>query len=313
MTIVRKQDRIGSEGAPGGDLCHAGTRFVMPSSLHSHRLPHLEVRGPETTGPIDDLAWVRLFRDRWLQPSGVTEPTALVINLEGRFLTPNVLLQLIIPIAQAARAGTYGPLSVVVCTQDEATRTVLRSLAGTHNLALYLARSPSQLDEAEPAGPLTTSERDTLSILHRLGGRTTISSFAQAAAMEPNAATNRLVNVLSKGFVQRVERSRREGQLYLDPRAARPKEDPADPTSADFAVPEAVRSDVRALAEMQAREAGPLLADAWLEFLSTHRGYLAEEHERLADLVRRGDTEALADVGRRYAKKQAKARRKDSG
>jgi hypothetical protein len=157
---------------------------------------------------------------------------------------------------------------------------------------------------------LTPTEQETLRILQRLGGRTTIASFATNAGLEANAATNRLTNVLSKGFVQRVDRSRREGQLFLDPRAARPKEDPADPTSTDFAVPEAVRSDVRALAEMQAREAGPLLADAWLEFLDTHRGYLAEEHERLADLVKRGDSEGLAEVGRRYARKQAQARRK---
>ncbi len=282
----------------------------MPSSLRSHRLPHLEVRGPDTTGPLDDVERIRQFREALLQPSGVSEPTALVINLEGRFPTPSVLLELIIPLAQAARAGTYGPLALIVCTQDEGTRTVLRALAETRDLALYLAPSPDELEAAEPAGPLTPTERQTLGLLHRLGGRTTISSFARTAGLEANAATNRLTNVLSKGFVQRVERSRREGQLFLDPRAARPKEDPADPTSTDFTVPEAVRSDVRALAEMQAREAGPLLADAWLEFLNTHRGYLAEEHERLAELVKRGDTEGLAEVGRRYAKKQAQARRK---
>jgi len=284
--------------------------FTMSSYLESHRLPHLFVKGPDTTGPLDDVAAMRKFRDELVMPSGVTEPTALVINLEGRFPSPGVLLELILPLAQAARAGTYGPLALVVCSQDEAVRTVVRALAQMHDVAIFLARSPSELDQAEPAGQLTPTERETLEVLHRLGGRTTVSTFAGATGLESNAATNRLVSVLDKGFVQRVERPRRQGQLFLDPRAARPAQDPADPTSGDFNVPEEVRSDVLALAEMQSREPGPLLSEAWLEFMTKHGGYLAAEHERLADLVKQGDEEGLADVGRRFAKKQAQARRK---
>ena len=78
------------------------------------------------------------------------------------------------------------------------------------------------------------------------------------------------------------------------------REDPADPTSGDFDAPEPVRRDFRALAEMQVREPGPYLANAWQEFLSEHRDYLAAEHDRLAYLVKRRDKAGLAEVGRRF-------------
>jgi len=220
-----------------------------------------------------------------------------------------VLVELILPLAQAARAGTYGPLALVVCTQDDAVRIVMKALAETHSLPIFLARSPSELYDAEPAGPLTTTERETLEVLRRLGGRTTVSTFAEATSLEPNAATNRLVNVVNKGFVQRVERTGRQGQLFVDPRAARPAEEPADPTSGDFGVPESVRSDVRALTEMQVREPGPNLANAWHEILAKHEDYFATEHDRLADMVKRDDKAGLTEVGRQYARKQAQARR----
>lgn len=279
------------------------------SALESHRLPRLVIRGPGTTGPLDNVAEIRRFRDNLLNPSGVTEPTALVVNLEGRFPSPGVLVELILPLAQAARAGTHGPLALVVCTQDAAVQVLMKALAETYALPIFLASSPSELGDAEPAGPLTATERETLEVLRRLGGRATVSTFAEATSLEPNAATNRLVNVVNKGFVQRVERPGRQGQLFVDPRAARPAEDPADPTSGDFSVPEPVRSDVRALTEMQVREPGPNLANAWHEILSKHREYFAAEHDRLADMVKRDDTEGLSEAGRQYAKKQAQARR----
>lgn len=279
------------------------------SSLESHRLPRLVVRGPDTTGPLDDVAEIRRFRDALLNPSGVTEPTALVVNLEGRFPSPAVLVELILPLAKAAKSGTYGPLALVVCTQDDAVRVVMRALAQTQTLPIFLARSPGELHDAEPAGPLTATERETLEVLRRLGGRATVSTFAEATSLEPNAATNRLVNVVNKGFVQRVERPGRQGQLFVDPRAARPAEDPADPTSGDFGIPESVRSDVRALTEMQVREPGPNLANAWHEILAKHHDYFAAEHDRLAEMVERDDRAGLGQAGRQFAKKQAQARR----
>lgn len=281
----------------------------MPSYLDSHSLPRLFIKGPDTTGPLDDVVKIRHFRDAELiAPSGVSEPTTLILNLEGRYPTPSVLVELVLPLTQEAKAGRYGPMTVVVCTQDDGLRTLLSALAQDQDVPLFIAPSPRQLDKAEPVGSLTATERETLDLLRRLGGRSTIATFAQAAGLEANAATNRLVNLMNKGFLQRVERPRRQGQLFLDPRAARPPEDPADPTSGDFQAPEPVRRDVRALAEMQAREPGQYLANAWQEFLSEHRDYLAAEHERLADVVKRRDAAGLGEAGRREAKKQAQAR-----
>jgi hypothetical protein len=43
--------------------------------------------------------------------------------------------------------------------------------------------------------------------------------------------------------------------------------------------------------------------------MAEHGEYLAAEHERLAELVKNQDKEGLAEVGRKFAKKQAQARR----
>lgn len=279
----------------------------MSSFLASHQLPRLEVRGPDTTGPLFDLEAIDRFRDGLVEPSGVSEPTTLAINLEGRFPSPGVLVDLILPLARAVKGGMYGPLNVVVCTQDQAVQNIIGALASAEDLRIFIAPSRRELDLAEPVGRLTATEKETLDIVNGLGGRATVAMFSTATGLEPNAATNRLVALLNKGFVQRVQRPGRQGQLFLDPRIAAEEVD--DPTSGDYRVPEAVRRDVRALTEMQVREPGQFLANAWQEFLESHTDYLATEHARLTDLVKRGDREGLAQAGRRYAKKQAQSRR----
>jgi len=283
----------------------------MTSLLHSHRLPRLELRAPNTpdgtVGLFLDRALMASFRE-WLLPSGVSEPTVLALNLEGRLLSAPILLELVVPLGQAARGRTLGSLAVVLCTEDEGMRELLRSLAQTHDLALFVAPSVERLSEAEPLGSLTPTEYETLDVLQRLGGRVTVANFAQATGLEPSAATNRLVNVFQKGFVHRVERPRREGLLFVDPRAATPVEDPADPTSGDFLLSQPLRRDVRALADMQGREPGALLASAWHEFLDTHRDQLAADHDALRAAIKSGDKDELARFSKRYSKKQAEAR-----
>jgi predicted transcriptional regulator len=243
-----------------------------------------------------------------VKASGVTEPTVLAINIEGRLLSPGVLVEFVVPLGQAARARTFGPLAIVLCTSDEGTRDILRAIAESHNLALFVAPSPDKLSEAEPLGPLTATEVETLDVVRRLGGRVTVANFAQATKLEATAATNRLVNVFKKGYVQRVERSRRDGVLFVDPRAATPSEDPADPTSGDFSLPEPMRRDVKALADMQGREPSAVLATAWQKFLSTQKDQLAADHRALQDAMKRGDKDELARLSKRFAKKQAQAR-----
>ena len=261
-----------------------------------------------TAGPLVDRAAMARFREWVVQASGVKEPTVLALNLEGRFPSAPVLLELVVPLGRAARGRTFGPLAIVLCTEDNATREVLRALAETYDLALFVAPSAERLAEAEPLGSLSPTERETLEVLRRLGGRVTVANFALATGLEPNAATNRLVSVAGKGFVHRVDRPRRDGSLYVDPRAATPGEDPADPTSGDFSLSEPLRRDVKALAEMQDRESGAALASAWTDLLETHKDQFAADHEALRAAVKRGDKEELAQFARRYAKKQAATR-----
>lgn len=284
----------------------------MPSLVESHRMPHLEVRAPElpgeTVGPLIDRALAAAFRDWLIQPSGVTEPTVVAINLEGRFPSASVLNELVVPLGRLARSGSNGPLAIVICTGDEGTRDVLRALARTYDLALFWAPSVNEIQAAEPLGPLTETDTETLQIVERLGGRVTVSSFAGSAGLEANAASNRLVSVAQKGFLHRVDRPRRHGILFVDPRIASPKEDPADPTSGDFLVPQPLRRDVKALAEMQGREPGAVLANAWQEFLQTHEGQLARDHAELAEAMKRGDHAELSSFSKQYNKKQAESR-----
>src|SRR4051794_37912886 len=102
----------------------------MPSSLlDSHKLPHLELRAPimpgGTVGPLVDRAAVTQFVSGLVNASGVKEPTVLLVNLEGRFPSPAVLVDLVVPLGEAARTGAFGPLAIVFIISDDATRSVL--------------------------------------------------------------------------------------------------------------------------------------------------------------------------------------------
>lgn len=247
----------------------------------------------------------------WIESSGVQDPTVLAINLEGRFATPSALMELVLPLAKSVSGGAYGQLALVFCTPEPATKAVLEALAQANQATFFIADSIDDLRDAEPAGPLTTGELETLRMLRGLGGRSTVSVFAAEASLEPSAANNRLMNVSEKGLVQWQDRSRKEGRLYFDPRTAVPAEDPADPTADDYDVPESIRNDIRTLAEMQGRDPGSLYAEAMGEFVSRHRDYLREEHERVRDALAADDDEALKTSARRYAKKQAAVRARE--
>jgi DNA-binding MarR family transcriptional regulator len=177
----------------------------------------VHVRRPPTGEPTE----LAQYRDQQLvHPSGVERPTIVALDLEGRIPSVADLDQLVVPLARAARAGSLGPLALVVCTSNPPTRDTLRALAQQFDLALFVAPSLERLTEAEPYGALTPTERETLDVMHRLGGTVTVAKFADATGLGPSAATNRLVSVQQKGFVQRVERPRAAGSIYLDPRDA---------------------------------------------------------------------------------------------
>lgn len=268
--------------------------------------PGLHVRGP-THGVFDQFPPARW--ENWLVPSGVQDPSVLAVNLEGRFPTPAALVDLVLPVAKAVENNSLGQLVLIFCTPDPATKIILRALAESHDVAFFIADSVDEIRNAEPAGSLTPTELETLELLHRLGGRTTVSVFAAEASLEPSAANNRLMSVREHGLLPWQTRSRRAGNLFLDARYAVPTEDPADPTAEDFEIPAEVRSDVRALAEMQGRDPRALYAEAVSDFLERHRDHLSTEHDRLQEAIANNDEEALKAVARQYAKKRAQARR----
>jgi hypothetical protein len=224
--------------------------------------PRLEERKPPSTGPIN----IAFFREsQVVNPSGVKEPTVVALDLAE--WTPSVpeLVELVVPLAQGARSGHLGPLALVLCTSDQPTRDVLRALAETYDLAMFLAPAVNRLGEAEPLGVLTPTERQTLDVMQRLGGVVSVAKFAEATRLAAPAATNRLVSVAQKGFVQKVERPRQAGAVFLDPRAAIPANQPHFPE-----LQARRRRELEIFAAVAGRSPEDMMASAQTEYLEEH-------------------------------------------
>ncbi|HVA10220.1 MAG TPA: hypothetical protein VNG12_26180 [Acidimicrobiales bacterium] len=279
----------------------------MPSPLATHSMPRVEHRSP-TSGPLLDIGAITAFLASAVQPSGVEGPTVLIINLEGRFPGAAALYELMVPFGRAISSGAYGQLALVFATPDPTLASVIRAIAQSVGIGMFLAPSADALDEAEPIGPLTPTDIETLEVLRRLGGRASVSMLAQAADIDHKAAGNRLTLLDQKQLVLRVDRSRREGHLYLDPRAGVEKDEPIGPSSPEFGVPADVRADVKALAEMQGREPDEVLAEAWTEFLRKHAAELAREHKEVAEMMRKGDKASVARYTARHSEARARSR-----
>src|SRR4051794_15851659 len=163
--------------------------------------PRMHVRGP-TYGLLDDVDVVRYLRDLWIEPSGVETPSVLAVDLQGRFPTPDALVELVLPLAREVSSGSYGQLALIFCTPNESAKIILRGLAESQAVSFFIADSVDAISDAEPGGPLTAAQLDTLERLRRLGGSATASVFAAEASLEPSAATNRLVGLRDLGLVQ---------------------------------------------------------------------------------------------------------------
>jgi hypothetical protein len=278
----------------------------MLSNLEVHSLPELEHRSP-TTGPLMDVGAVSAFIAGLVKPSGVGVPTVLIINLEGRFPTAAVLYELVVGLGRAIQSRSHGELALVFATPDPGLGAVIRAIAESQGLCLFLTASADALESAEPIGRLTASDFETLAILRRLGGRASVSTLAHAASIDHKAAGNRLKALDQRQLVLRVERPRREGHIYLDPRVATQSEEPSDPTSAEFGLPAALRSDVSALAAMQGREPAAVLAEAFNEFLRKHSDEMGKEHAEISKMMRAGDKKGVAAYTGRHAARRARA------
>jgi len=171
-----------------------------------------------TGGDLLDPGFTSQVREDLLQRFAQSAENVAVLNLGGAVFSPGALQELLLPLARRLRAGDPHPLALVVIAEDRGVADFVRMLAATHSLTLYISDRPGRVSEAEPAGRLTPTERQTLDALAALGGRATVSTFAHQLQMHVTAAGNRLSNLADRGYLQREQRSRRQGDEFVDPR-----------------------------------------------------------------------------------------------
>jgi hypothetical protein len=167
----------------------------------------------------NDRSGASFLRDRYFPPTAVDRPTIAVLEI-GAEPTMGTLKEFLVPLAQRIRGGAYGQLFLLVRTQDDDIAEFVRYLSREYDLAMFI--SPSGPEEgATPAGDLSSTEEATIAALRSLGGASTPPQLAQAIGIESTAAGNRLVNLERKGYVYRIGRARRQGDLFIDPWATR--------------------------------------------------------------------------------------------
>lgn len=172
----------------------------------------------------NDRSGASFLRDQFFPPTAVDRPTVVVLDITS-VPTMGTLKEFLVPLAQRIKGGLYGQLFLLVRSHDDDVAEFVRFLSREYDLPIFLA-SPSA-PEAPPGGELTSTEVATIETLRSLGGASTPPQLAQAIGIEPTAAGNRLVNLERKGYLYRVTRSRRRGDLFIDPWANRPKPDMA--------------------------------------------------------------------------------------
>jgi DNA-binding MarR family transcriptional regulator len=157
-----------------------------------------------------------------IPPSAASAPTTLVLDLSGVQPTSAALREVVVTLGQRLRGGVLGDFKVVIATSDAAIAEMIELLAREHELPLFLADSPADADvrEARAVGPLTQVELETLNELHAIGGGATVAALAGAIGMKASAINNRLSSLERKGYLYRIQRDRRRGDFFVDPRVS---------------------------------------------------------------------------------------------
>src|SRR3954467_7134433 len=165
--------------------------MLPPMSVLDKRIEYRPSRPGTAVYP--DRHQVAQYREREFPPTATDWERIFCINLEGGFFSPGALMELVVPLGQAMRAGTYGSAALVVVSTDDGTIEFLEALAQKHELPIFLSASPTApLSEARPIGALTTAEMETYGLIRGAGGEVTSSRVADIAGIEVNAAVNRL-------------------------------------------------------------------------------------------------------------------------
>jgi hypothetical protein len=262
------------------------------------------------TAVYPDRHEVAYRRNESFPPTASGHEQVFLINLEGGFFSPGSLMEMILPLAQAIRAGVHGPTALVVVTSDESTVEFLEALGSRHDLSFFISNSANQpFSEARPVGALTATEAETLALVRQGGGEVTSSMVAALAGIEPNAAVNRVSSLARKGYLHRVSRPRSEGDVFVDLLSAAERTSSslnATTSAAEFTIPEAVRQGVLELAAMQGTQPAEVLMRAWGEFLSRQRELLQKDSKEVGRMIREGDTDGLAKYASRHSRERAK-------
>jgi hypothetical protein len=276
-----------------------------PIAFHPSRPP---------TAVYPDRHQIARYRDKEFPPTATDSERVFSINLEGCLFSPGALKEMILPLGQSIRSGVYGSAALVIVTSDEAVVEFLEALAEKHELPIFLSSAPdAPLSQARPIGALTTVEMQTYGLVRSAGGEVTSSRVADIAGIEVNAAVNRLSALAKKGYVQRVSRSRREGDAFIDLLSAAEMSGAATtgikqvPSGgSDFNIPEEVRASIEGLARMQGSDPSEILRRAWCEFLDRHRDVLDSESQDVRRMLKENDREGLAAYANRHNRERAK-------
>lgn len=254
------------------------------------------------------------YRDEHFPPTASEWDRIFCVNLEGGFFAPGAIKELILPLAQAIRSGSYGAAVLVIVTSDDAVGEFLEALAKNYQLPIFLSTSAvAPLRGARPIGALTTVELETYGLIRTAGGEVTSSRVADLAGIEGNAASNRLSALDSKGYIHRVSRSRREGDVFVDLLSAAEQNLAAPPhvtrveaAAEEFTIPQDVRESVQLLAKSQGSDPGEMLLRAWREFLDRHGDVPDSESKEIRRMLKENDREGLAAYANRRNRERAK-------
>lgn len=148
---------------------------------------------------------------------GATPRGVLLVDFKDARVMTDTLVDILTPLARAVRAARHGELLLVVATSEPGVAQVAEMFAVAMDVPMFVTSSVEEVTHARPVGKLTPAESDSLQWVNRLGGRVTVSGFAKATDLEQTAAGNRLANLSRRGYVQRVPRSRRDGDEFITP------------------------------------------------------------------------------------------------
>jgi hypothetical protein len=236
------------------------------------------VRPP--TGAYADRTAAASWRQQVFPATSWDSPGMRILILEGvGGLEIGVITEFVLPVVEGIARGAYGHnFAFGVVTSDEPVAQWVTAVAASNRAPIFLSGSSTQTPRAiRPPGALTATEADTLDAVIALGGSATSAHLAAEKQLEAAAAHNRLTALVEKGYLIRYPRSRRDGDLFVDPGTRAHSVESAPQRRelvAEVELPAEVAASVKSFAAEQGRSPNAVLADAWRAYFESHIGVL---------------------------------------